>query len=184
MTTTHTHTNTRITPKIAIEEWGLYNAGVLACKWWDLETTDYEDIVKYYRALRADYGIFPTDDLELFPADWEGDYLGIITENSNIEELLETYQKVADLGEDERIAVSYLMDDLGYSIDDALSHYNDVIMYYDIHDYSDLAYDMVEEGILGDIPDNIQPYIDYEKLGNDLRIEGWTLKDGYALYYA
>ena len=42
----------------------------------------------------------------------------------------------------------------------------------DVCDDSDYGSYIVEEGLMGDIPENLQYYIDYEKLGRDWRLEG------------
>lgn len=38
-------------------------------------------------------------------------------------------------------------------------------------DWEDMAIQYVEEGLFGDIPDNIQNYLDYERLGRDLSFD-------------
>ena len=52
--------------------------------------------------------------------------------------------------------------------------------YYGEYDsYTDLAEQMVDEGLFGEIPESIACYIDYEKIGRDLKMD-YTIDDGYC----
>lgn len=74
--------------QIAVEEWELYNIGILLCKWFDSET-DIEAINEYVREIKISNNLNP-DDLELFVADWENDFLSLCSEH-NIEEIFIKY---------------------------------------------------------------------------------------------
>ena len=79
-------------------------------------------------------------------------------------ESLEDYQKVK--------LIIYI-DDLGCewdleSPDNFSSHYEDMEVHQDMN-YTELAESQVDEGLWGDIPEHLQYYIDYEKMGNDLQ---------------
>lgn len=49
-------------------------------------------------------------------------------------------------------------------------------------DWSDMAYQYVEDGLFGDIADNIKGYIDYERLGRDLSFDYSGTYVGNDLY--
>jgi len=49
-------------------------------------------------------------------------------------------------------------------------------------DWSDMAYEYVDQGLFGDIPDNIQNYLDYERLGRDLSFDYIGTYIGSDLY--
>ena len=38
---------------------------------------------------------------------------------------------------------------------------------------------MVDEGLFGEIPESVACYLDYEKIGRDLKME-YTIDDGYC----
>jgi antirestriction protein len=42
----------------------------------------------------------------------------------------------------------------------------------------DFAYDLVEQGAFGEIPDSIANYLDYEKIARDLSYDYWE-EDGH-----
>jgi antirestriction protein len=93
-------------------------------------------------------------------------------------ELNELAERLEDIDEDlfEALyeATSYTPVDVVDSID--RGDYS----YYE-GDLSDVAAQMVDEGLFGEIPDAIANYIDYEAIGRDLRHDGYTevtLKSG------
>ena len=49
-------------------------------------------------------------------------------------------------------------------------HVRDVSI-YDARDYKDLAEQLVDDGLFGEIPDHLINYIDYEAIGRDLRFD-------------
>lgn len=155
---------------LAVEEWELYNNGILLCKWFDSET-DIEDIYDYVRKVKNLNGL-NSNDLELFNADWENDFLKIVNESSNIEEVFNTYNNL-DLNEQEIGTLSFLTEYQGYSVKEALNHLEDVEI-YEVSNFFKLAEQFVEEGLFGVIPDNIVNYLDYEAIGRDLSYDNYV----------
>lgn len=157
--------------KLAIEEWGLYNSGFLACKWWGMDD-DIEEIREFYINARREHNIEPYDDIELFNADYEAEYHGInfsslLSEDISFEKCLEIHEELDKLHEYEIKKISFLMDVQGYSVEEALESYDDCQIYEDMN-LEDLAYEFVEEGLFGEMSDTIKGYLDYEKLARDL----------------
>jgi len=59
------------------------------------------------------------------------------------------------------------------SLEELLEHQEDIICYADCESMEDVArYNVEETGMLGEVPFNLQNYIDYQALGRDLDIEG------------
>lgn len=48
-------------------------------------------------------------------------------------------------------------------------------VYFDMEDLTDVANQMVEEGLFGPVPPSLMPYLDYGKIALDLRHDGWYL---------
>lgn len=54
-----------------------------------------------------------------------------------------------------------------------VEHVDDIVYYLDCDDMSDVAYYLIQEtDVLGEVPSNLQNYIDYEAYGRDLELEG------------
>ncbi len=153
---------------IAVEEWELYNnGGILLCKWFDQET-DIEEIYEYVKEAKRLNGL-NSDDLELFMADWENDFLGIITENSNIEEVFNTYNNL-DLDDDQIESLSYLTDSLNYSVEEAINKVDDLEV-YDYDNFKDLAWEFIDQGLFGEIPPHLENYLDVDAMASDLSFD-------------
>lgn len=59
------------------------------------------------------------------------------------------------------------------SLEELLENADDIICYSDCDSMEDIARYYVEEtGQLGEVPTNLQNYIDYQALGRDMEIEG------------
>ena len=151
--------------KVAIEEWGLYNNGILACKWWNADDT-LEEIQKYYTNLRKKHGIFPHDDLELFNADWEGS--NMINENTGFLRVQEINETLEQLDDQDQKKINYLMDYNGASSEEAIENYEDVELYEDMT-IQDLAWQFIEE--TWEVPDHLINYIDADMFARELEMD-------------
>lgn len=158
--------------QICINTWALYNEGLHLGSWCSLE--DYEDTLEELKELQLSYGL--DDDIEPYLADWEDDELGVCSEGISLDTLKAIYEQYEGLEEWERDAVRYLVDVHSMDIDEAIVKASDVVV-YDIDNFTDLAYEFVEEGLFGDIPESISSYIDYEAIGRDLSYD-YDLYDG------
>lgn len=56
---------------------------------------------------------------------------------------------------------------------------------YEVDSFKELAMYFVDEGLFGEIPENIKNYIDYDAIGEDLRNDGYTqiFINGESLIY-
>jgi len=59
---------------------------------------------------------------------------------------------------------------------------DDIRHWHDCQDMSDVAYECVEEGYLGEIPESLTRYIDYEKLGRDMELEGTYIETNQGIF--
>ena len=116
---------------------------------------------------------------ECFITDSECDYLNI-TEYCDIDRLNDIAGVVEEYNEYELLKLKLLVHE-GYNfmeivLDKTIHHYD-----VDIYDYSSstsftdvyelLAYDMVQEGLFGTVPENFSNYIDYSAIGRDLSMD-------------
>ena len=177
--------------KIAIEEWGLYNIGILTCKWWDTEVDNYENIVKYYQNLRKANSIEPFEDVELFIADAEDDVLDIAEENADIEDIIETYRRFEDFDEEQQKAIIAMVkngESVDYAFQKARSYdYELIDLRKELSPFGKsevaLAQYIIDEGLFGPIPEHIEPYIDYKKLGRDIAMDYYEYDRGFFIRY-
>ena len=166
--------------KIALTNLGKYNEGILDYVWLDLPATE-EEIEEAFKKI----GVGPEPDEngnyyeEFFITDYECDFLQI-GEYDNLNELNEIAETLDGLDDWEKDIVKALLDE-GYNLEKAINTAPDCIVYDDCDDMSDVAYRMYEEGLLGDIPDHLINYIDWDAYGRDLSYDGhWIETDnGY-----
>ena len=153
--------------QIAVEEWELYNNGILLCTWFDSDT-DIKTINKFVREAKINNGL-NVDDLELFMADWENDFLNLCSEHCNIEEIFNKYNEI-DINEEKLEVLEYLTNYLNYDLEDALNKLDDVEI-YECNSFTELAEQFIDDGLFGEIPANLVNYIDYESIGRDLSFD-------------
>ena len=69
------------------------------------------------------------------------------------------------------------------SIEELLDNKDDIICYSDCNSMEDIAMYFIEEtGQLGEVPANLQNYIDYQALGRDMEIEGNYLVTSHGVF--
>ena len=149
--------------QVYIANLGKYTENEAVGAWFTLPVS-YEHVAERI-GLNAEYEEYAIHDYELpFKV---GEYI-------SIEELNRLYELVEELeGTDLYDVLPELLSSGCFSdIEDLIEKQDDIRHWAGCHDMSDVAYECVEEGYLGDIPERIQGYIDYEKLGRDLEIEG------------
>ena len=150
--------------RVAVEEWELYNNGILLCKWFDTEEDTIEDIEEFVKEAKEANDL-NGDDCEMFVADYEddtglydGECLNWAYELTELLEDLESY----DLKK-----VEYMTSQVGYGLQEAIDKVDDCDMYEDMT-MEQLADNFVDEGLFGEIPEAIQNYLDYEAIARDL----------------
>ena len=139
-----------------------YNAGELFGQWVELPLTDEELDEKLKEVLG--------NDEEYFITDYESPFE--IYEYENLRELNSFVDELQSKSEYDLERIIYLIKSVCYNRQQALEQYEDVVFYKDMT-LEDVARDLVEEGLLGDISDNIKSYIDFERLGDHLSMDGY-----------
>jgi len=86
-------------------------------------------------------------------------------------------EEVENLVEDEQLILQALF--IAYSQDlkeviDFLRK-GDYLVYWDVTNERELGEYIVDEGVLGEIPEQLQYYIDYEAIGHDWCLNGVTI---------
>ena len=164
--------------RVFITDLQSYNEGYLVGRWIKLPLPHNKLLETIYEILREGETVSgTTNHEEIFITDYDS----IIT--------IDEYDDISKLNELSEILEGYNSYDLlklkllqheGYKerevIESGIENYE-----VEIYDYSSdtsfsdvyelLAYDLVEEGLFGDIPKTIENYIDYAAIGRDLSIE-------------
>lgn len=159
--------------QIYIANLGKYNEGALVGAWFT-PPIDMED-VKERIGLNAEYEEYAIHDFEL-PFE--------VNEYTPIDEINRLCEKVSEL---EGTALYHVLSDVqGYwfgSLEELLENKDDIIHYPDCEDMSDVVRFLIEEtGTLGEVPRNLQNYIDYEAFGRDLEINGSFLETSHGIF--
>jgi antirestriction protein len=139
-----------------------YNAGRLIGQWFDLPLTEEELAIALKEVLGSDEEYFITD----YSADFR------IEEFENLSELNVFVKSLSELDEHDQEKVIYLINCIGYKKQDAIERLDDVI-YYQGMTLEEVAEEMVEDGMLGNLSDDVKGYLDFEKIARDLSFNGY-----------
>lgn len=162
---------------------GKYNEGELIGEWVSLPCDDFDEVLE-----RIGVSDEPDESgryyEEYFITDYETDISGLkVGEYDNLDELNELAEAIEE--DPERAAA---LIDMGYTSPEEIRHHIDDVIYittckaWDNEDYEIGYYYAKECGCL-DIPDNLEPYFDFEAYGRDIRIDGsFYTADSGAIY--
>ncbi|BBK21187.1 antirestriction protein ArdA [Enterococcus faecium] len=148
--------------QVYIANLGKYNEGYLVGAWFSFPI-DEED-VKEKIGLNDHYEEYAIHDTDNFPME--------IGEYVSISELNQMYEMMEDLPE---YIVECLDEFVGHygSLEEVAEHKDEVYFYPDCETMTDVAYYYIDElNVLGDIPERLQPYVDYEAYGRNLDMVG------------
>lgn len=149
--------------QIYISNSGKYNEGELVGAWFH-PPIDVEE-VKEKIGLNEQYEEYAIYDYEL---PFEIDEYTPITEINRLCALIEEIEDTPLFKELREIQDMWFS-----SLKDLIEHKDDIICYSDCDSMEDVAAYYVEEtGQLGEVPANLQNYIDYQALGRDMELEG------------
>ena len=120
---------------------------------------------------------------EFFFSDWECEIPFDFGEYPSISEINDIAERVEALKDYEQDALGVILEKHTSDVDEALQivEDNDYRTWDSCDNMADVAEARAEEyGYLNSVPDHLQYYIDYEKWGRDLDLEGTFLEgDGY-----
>lgn len=160
--------------KIWLGDLGQYNAGNLVGEWLTLPMDEEEldaKVKQYSRNGEGDY----------FIADYETpDGISVKEFGGDVQKLNEIAETLAGLSDYDVKRVAWLAGER--DLEFALDNYEDVT-FYEGQRLNDVAWDMVDEGLFGDVPDNIKSYLDYDAIGRDLRHDGYEETSEGVFYY-
>ena len=152
--------------KIFLTDLQAYNEGHLVGKWLTLPLSDMDWTMVLSEVLTEGEHISGSEDHEeWFITDYEAEFT--IDEYSDIDTLNEMAAAFNDLDESDMIKVKYLIEHHGYNTMDAINKIEDVELYEDTS-LNDLAYEFIDEGLFGEIPESIANYIDHDAIARDL----------------
>lgn len=171
--------------KVAVEEWELYNNGILLCKWFDTETDTQEDIAQHVAEAKRVHNL-NGDDLEMFIADVEGEHVGLIKGDESVHYAYEIAQKISEFEEEQLTAIKLMLENgVVNDLDDAIEHLEDMVCTGE-RKMEDVAYNYIQEtGALSALGERLQGYFDYEAFGRDMELEGsyFEADDGFLWEY-
>lgn len=151
-----------------------YNEGELLGEWVQLPQ-DPDDLQEIIDRISND------EEDEYFITDYESTFGIRCDEYENIHELNERITEIAESGEEETIA-AYL-EAVDGNVETAIAEADNCILYSDCDSLEDLAYQLVDEGCYGEIPDSLRNYIDYEAIARDLGFDNYY-ETTYGVLYA
>ena len=168
--------------KIFITNLGMYNEGYLVGKWVKLPVS--ED--KLDEVLKA-IGINEYYE-EFFISDFENERIiglsEVVSEYSSVQALNKLAQRLEELSDDEADKLGAVLEyEACRSVSDVLELLDELDNFdllTDVTDDEELGYYYAEEYCSIDIPENIQPYFDYEAYGRDIRLESSCLYTSYG----
>ena len=167
--------------KIYLTNLGRYNEGYLVGKWVKLPVCE-EVLDKVLKEI----GINEYYE-EYFITDYENDIVGIgdvISEYSSVQALNELAQRLEELSDDEADKLGAVLEyEACRSVSEVLElldKLDEFDLLTDVTDDEELGYYYAEECCSIDIPENIQPYFDYEAYGRNIRLESSCLYTSYG----
>ena len=162
---------------VALTNLGKYNEGELIFKWLELPATDEEIEAAFKYILVAD----GTEYEEYFITDYETDIPGLeIGEYTNILELNKKMEELSNLKDFEIEELQAILESQGGTLEDALEIHQkgNFIFYSGVNSFEELAEIFVDDGLFGEISENLKNYIDYEAIGRDLSYDYTKTENG------
>lgn len=159
------------TPRVWIGSLAAYNDGRLIGQWTDADDLDTLETVTA-EVLKAGGG----EEIALMDREGFGDLIGEYTPLVKVAEI------AAAIDEHGAPFVAYAENVIGGEIDDVAEMIADFENAYsgEYGTLADYAEDMVEQGLFGEIPENLTNYIDTDAIARDLECDGYSCVDGYV----
>ena len=156
--------------RVYIANLGKYNEGELVGDWFT-PPVDFDEMAERI-GLNDRYEEYAIHDYEL-PFE--------IDEYTPIEEV----NRLCEMVEELDYPLNEVIDDLlchFCSVEELYDHKDDIIQ-YPCDNMVDVAYHLIDEcGVLGEIPDRLRNYIDYEAFARDIDLEGCFIETRYGVF--
>lgn len=162
--------------RIFLTNLGKYNEGELVGEWVDLPATE-EELEEVFERI----GINEEYE-EWFITDYETDFGLKIDEYENLEKLNELAERLESLNEYDMRKLEAALEAFSNDVEEHLDNLDDYDFYENMT-LEDLAYEFVDEGMFGDIPENIKNYIDYDAIARDLQYDYTEVNNGLIRRY-
>ena len=170
--------------KIFITNLGRYNEGYLVGKWVKLPVSE-DKLDEVLEEIGIDNEYY--EEYFITDTDCENEIIGIgdvISEYSSVQALNELAQRLEELSDNEADKLGAVLEyEACRSVSDVLELLDELDNFdllTDVTDDEELGYYYAEEYCSIDIPENIQPYFDYEAYGRDIRLESSCLYTSYG----
>ena len=170
--------------KIFITNLGMYNEGYLVGKWVKLPVSE-DKLDEVLEEIGIDNEYY--EEYFITDTDCENEIIGIgdvISEYSSVQALNELAQRLEELSDNEADKLGAVLEyEACRSVSDVLElldKLDEFDLLTDVTDDEELGYYYAEEYCSIDIPENIQPYFDYEAYGRDIRLESSCLFTSYG----
>ena len=171
--------------RVYITDLEAYNNGHLVGDWYELPMSEEELSTAITEVLANGQNVCKDAHIheEYFITDYECDYMKI-DEYSSLTNLNEIAQKMSDLDQNQKTAVKLLLEaNIVNDFDDAIENIENIYCTGETK-MEDVAYNYIQEtGAFQNMPESLQYYFDYEKLGRDMEIEGSYYTDDENLIW-
>lgn len=152
--------------RIWLGDLGAYNEGRLVGEWLSLPMDAKE--------LATKVALYSQDGLgDYFIADWEvpAAFASIVGETVRPVVINDWAERLSDLNDHDLARAGYLVSN-GHDLSDALDSYEGV-NFYPMQTLKDVAEQLVDDGLFGDIPKSLVNYIDYDAIARDMQHDGY-----------
>lgn len=170
-------------PALYVGTYAKYNNGSIAGKWLYLdEYADADEFLSACKELHKD-----EDDPELMFQDYENFPESFYAESmgtAGLEKLIEW----SHLDADDRELMAEYADATGSNLDDvtleqAQDAYQMTLESGNTEDQQrEYGEHVIDEGLMGDIPENLASYLDYEAIGRDCLMDMYISSNGFVFY--
>lgn len=162
-----------MTYRIYVGTYKKYSEGSIKGAWLDLE--DYASKDDFYAACYALHSDEPAPEIELMFSDHEGIPDFFIGESW----IKDEFWSYLDCNMDDEVKAAYVEAKDRWDEEDCQSSYIG-----QFRDYEELAEYLVDDcGVVGEIPDNLKYYFNYEAYGRDIRLSGDVVEEnGYFFW--
>lgn len=163
---------------VFLNTWGNYNENGADGGFWVELPCNLDEVLERLAASTGE----DVDEMEVFINDFETEISGLeISENTDISDLNDIAEQLESLDKYDLEKLEAILEADGGSLENALDNIDDYI-YYSNMSLEDVASEMIDEGVFGDIPDSIINYIDTSAIARDLGYDGYTETENGVIY--